>query len=353
MNPRFVGIVLAKDLIRGPKNFLFIWAILAPLLISLVFSFAMGNFLADEPSLGIFVEGKKNLDAYWKELEGVNLREYTSLESLRRSVDRGSLDMGVVLPSNIADNLSSDGSIEIRSFVWGSSPADDRAILRASLIDGLQRTLGGEPPLDVEFVTLGDSDFASWNERFLPFLVLMAVFLGGAFLPAGSLIEEKEHGTLQVLLTSPATLWEILLAKGIIGVGVSLFVGVFILILNGAFGTQPLMLVLVLALGGVMASEIGLISGIILGDITSLFAIWKAGGIFLFAPGFVYLFPGIPQWVGKIIPTYYYIAPVVEITQKGSSWAGISMNVYILLGIIFALLFVVLAVGRMKEGEIV
>jgi len=351
MNLRLVGVILGKDVVRGPKNFLFIWAILAPLLISFIFSIAMGNFLSDQPTLGVMVEGGAQLPEGIEKIEGIKVKRYSSLEGLRHSVERGSLDMGVVLPDDIAGGRSPEDSIVIDTFVWGSSPASDRAILKTSLTDGVQRVLGGEPPLEVEFVTLGESEYIPWKERFLPFIVLMAVFLGGAFLPAGGLIEEKERGTLKALITSPATLPEIMLAKAIVGVAVSLFVAVLILLLNGAFGAQPLLLIFVLGLGGIMASGFGLISGILLKDITSLLALWKAGGIFLFAPGFVYLFPGIPKWIGKIIPTYYYVSPVVKITQEGGGWGAIAASVYILLGIIVGLVFILFGLVRRTEGR--
>ncbi len=352
MNPRLVGVILGKDVVRGPKNFLFIWAVLAPLLISFVFSFAVGSFLSDEPTLGVMAEGGARLPERIEKLEGVKVKDYTSLEDLKSSVERGSLDMGVVLPESLAEGRSPEGSLAIATFVWGSSPASDRAILKSSLVDWIQRVLGGEPPLEVEFVTLGESEFTPWKERFLPFIVLMAVFLGGAFLPAGGLIEEKERGTLKALITSPATLPEIMVAKATMGVVVSLFVAVMILLLNGAFGAQPLLLILVLGLGGIMASEFGLISGLLVNDITSLLALWKAGGIFLFAPGFVYLFPAIPKWIGKIIPTYYYISPVVKITQEGGSWGAISASIYVLLGIIVGLFLLLLGLVRKTEGRL-
>ena len=352
MNPRLVGVALGKDLVRGPKNFLFIWAILAPLVISFVFSFAIGSFLADEPTLGVMVERESKLPERMEKLEGVKVKNYTSLEDLKSSVERGSLDMGVVLPEGLATGNLSNDSLVINTFVWGSSRASDRAMMKSSLVDGIQRVLGGDPPIDVEFVTLGETEFTPWKERFLPFIVLMAVFLGGAFLPAGGLIQEKERGTRKALITSPATLPEIMTAKAIVGVGVSLFVAVIILVLNGAFGTQPLLLVLALGLGGIMASEFGLISGLLLNDITSLMALWKAGGIFLFAPGFVYLFPAIPKWIGKIIPTYYYISPVVKITQEGGGWEAISVSIYILLGIIFGLFLLLFGLIRKMEGKL-
>lgn len=353
MKIRQVGIILAKDLYQGPKNFLFIWALVAPIVISIVVSLALGSFLSSSPRLGIFDEGNSRLPEVTKRLEAVKVKEYSTIQALRRSVERGTLDMGVVLPAGLDETLATGEGIRIESFVWGSSPEKDRALLRTSLMEAFRELIGDEPSLKVELVTVGAGDFIPWKDRLLPFLVLMAVFLGGAFLPAGAMIEEKERDTLRALMATPATLGEIMLAKGIIGVIVSLFMGAVILLLNGAFSGQPLLLFLVLALGGVMASEIGLISGVLLKDITSLFAIWKAGGILLFAPGFVYLFPQIPQWVGRIIPTYYYIAPVVKITQGQGGWGGISSNVFILAGIDLALIGLLFLVTVRTEKRMV
>lgn len=349
MKLRSVGVILAKDFYQGPKNFLFIWAIVAPLLISFVFSFALGGFFTDQPRLGIYDEGTSRLLETTEGFKSVSLERYSSRESLRNSVNRGSLDMGIVLPDGLEESLTSGETIDIQSYVWGSSTEGDRAIIRTSLLSSIRETIGDEPPLEVEFATVGEGDFTPWKDRLLPLLVLMAVFLGGAFLPGGSLIEEKERDTLRALVTSPATLGEILLAKAVIGIVVSLFVGVAILFLNGAFGSNPLLLILTLALGGIMASGFGLILGILLDDLTSLLAFWKAGGILLFAPGFVYLFPEIPQWVGKIIPTYYYVSPVIKISQEGSGWKGIAGNIYILLGINLALILLTFFMAKRTE----
>ena len=117
------------------------------------------------------------------------------------------------------------------------------------------------------------------------------------------------------------------------GVILSLFMGIFILILNQAFGTQPLLLVLVLFLGAIMAVELGLLAGALIKDITTLFAIWKFGGILLFGPAIVYMFPQIPEWVGRIFPTYYVIQPIVVLSQQGGGWSDIASGVFILIGL--------------------
>jgi ABC-2 type transport system permease protein len=189
-----------------------------------------------------------------------------------------------------------------------------------------------------------------WNERLLPLIVLMAVFLGGMFLPATSVINEKEKSTLTALLVTPTTTEDIFLAKGLVGVGLSLFSGVVILALNQAFGTQPLLLVLVLTLGAVMAAGLGLLLGVVLKDVTNLFAVWKSGGILLFGPAFIYMFPQIPEWIGRVFPTYYVLQPIIEISQRGGGWEDIAINVFILIGLdLLLVVAVVLTLKRSKQ----
>jgi ABC-2 type transport system permease protein len=127
--------------------------------------------------------------------------------------------------------------------------------------------------------------------------------------------------------------------------------GLIILALNQAFGGQPGLLVLMLALGAVMAAELGLILGSLVKDMSSLFAVWKSGGILLFGPAIIYLFPEIPQWIGRIFPTYYLVEPVVRISQQGGGWSDIAAHVFVLIGLDVALVAVVaLAVKKMRSA---
>ena len=180
----------------------------------------------------------------------------------------------------------------------------------------------------------------------LPLIVLMAVFVGGLFLPATSVINEKEKKTLGALLITPTTIGDVFLAKGLLGIILSLFMGLVILVLNQAFGAEPLLLLLVLALGAIMASELGILFGAVIKNITTMFAIWKFGGILLFGPALVYMFPQIPEWVGRIFPTYYLIQPIIEISQRGSTWPDIATSVFILVGLDMVLAGVVMYIVR-------
>lgn len=88
--------------------------------------------------------------------------------------------------------------------------------------------------------------------------------------PATSLVEEKQKQTLTALTTTPTSLEEVLLAKGLLGVILSLVVGVLILVMNRALGVQPLLLLLVLGLGAAMAAAFGVLLGVYVKDINTL-----------------------------------------------------------------------------------
>jgi ABC-2 type transport system permease protein len=183
-------------------------------------------------------------------------------------------------------------------------------------------------------VPLGDASSLPWSDRLLPLTVLMAVFFGGMMLPASSLINEKQRRTLEALNVTPATIGDIFTAKGVIGAVLATVMGIITLAISSSFSGSPLALVLVLGLGAVLAVEIGLVAGAFIRDMNTLFALWKFGGILLFGPAVVFMFPQIPSWVGYIFPTYYVIRPVVDLSVSGLGFGAVLLYVGILVAII-------------------
>jgi ABC-2 type transport system permease protein len=103
-------------------------------------------------------------------------------------------------------------------------------------------------------------------------------------------------------------------------------------------------LLLFLALGAVMAALFGLLLGALTKDITSLFATVKTVGIFLYAPAIVFLFPSLPQWIGRLFPTYYVIAPVMAITQQGAGLGDVAGDLAVLVALLLLTAIGLLAV---------
>jgi len=353
MSLKRVAILLGKEFLQGPKNYIFVMAVVLPILLSLVVSLVFGTLFSEKPKLGIVDEGSSKLVNMTKELTSVITKEYGTASEVRQAAESGAVDLGIVLPQDFDNSVVQGEAIKITAYIWGESLAKNRSILGVTILNLIRELAGQEAPVEIETITLGDEVSIPWNDRLLPFIVLMAVFFGGLMLPATSVVTEKEKKTLQALVVTPTSLRDVFLAKGLVGIILSLFAGVAILILNQAFGAEPGLLLLLLALGAIMAAEIGLLLGAFIKDWTTLFTVWKSGAILLFAPAFVYLFPQIPEWIAKVFPTYYLIQPIVEISQRGGDWASIATSVFVLIGLDLILIAVVaVTVTRVRQYAI-
>jgi len=346
MSLRRVGVLLGKEFRHGSKSFIFIIAIVMPLVLSLVLSLVFGNLLSEKPRLGISDEGDSQITSLVIESDSIIGREYDSPDMLRKAVEDGAIDMGIVLPPDF-DNLVIQGQMtEITAYVWGESLAKHRIVLGATIANMIRDIAGQEVPVEIATTTLGDAESIPWDDRILPIIVLMAIVFGGIMVPATSLVDEKQKRTLAAIAITPASLGEIFLSKGLVGVIISTIMGILILVLNQAFGAQTPLLIGMLVLGAVMAATFGIMLGVFAKDVTGLFATNKAIGILYYAPAFVYLFPDIPQWIGRIFPTYYVVQPVVEISQQGGTWSDIALEAFILIGLILVMIGIVGILAR-------
>ncbi|MEE9583070.1 MAG: ABC transporter permease, partial [Dehalococcoidales bacterium] len=218
MSLRRVSVLLSKELLQGPKNFIFIMAIVAPILISLVFSLVFGTLFTEKPKLGIVDEGDSQLVAMVQKLDSVITKEYATTPEIKQATESGAVDMGIVLPENFDTAVTLGETVVIEAYIWGESLAKNRTILPVTIADLVRKLGGQEVPVEIESVTLGDEVSIPWSDRLLPLLVLMAVFLGGLMLPATSIIDEKQKKTLEALVITPTTIGDVFVAKGILGV---------------------------------------------------------------------------------------------------------------------------------------
>ncbi len=337
MNPRRVGVLLFREFVQGPKNFIFIFALVVPLVMSFVLSLLFGTLFSGKPRLGISDAGNSQFTRSAAAVEAFAVQEYDSQADLQNATQIGAVDIGVALPADFDDKVATGQATAILAYVWGESLAKDRAVLAAAMAVWVREIAGQESPIEVVTTVLGHPSALPWEDRLLPFVVMMSVMFGGVMLPASSLVTEKQKRTLAALSVTPTTMGDIYTAKGLIGAIVSTAMALLILALNRALGSDMALLVGVLALGAIFAAEFGVLLGALIKDINSLFATFKSMGLVLYAPALIYMFPEIPQWIAKIFPTYYVIQPVIEISQHGASFADVAWQLGILLILIVAL----------------
>jgi ABC-2 type transport system permease protein len=352
MSLRRVSVLFGKELLLGPRSFVFILALVVPVALTLLLSLIFGTFFSGQSRLGVADRGNSQLVALAQANPALRVSTFASAEALEDAVARGAVDLGLVLPAGFDSEVAAGRLARLSVLVWGESHLRHRIILGTAVVQGLRQIAGQAPPVEIVEEVLGTRTNISWEQRLLPLLVLMTIMMGGTLVPATSLVTEKTKRTLAALATSPATLLEVFTAKGLLGALLSVFAGLLILFLNRAFGGQPWLLVGVLALGALFSASLGVLLGTLAKDVNTLFATIKALGLFLYAPGFVYVFPGIPQWIGRLFPTYYILHPVLEISQSGAGLAEVGADVGILLGLIAVAWAVLAAMARrMQETE--
>jgi len=350
MKLRNVGILIVKEMVQGPKSFMFILALVMPVVFTLLVSLIFGTFFSGKARLGIFDEGSSQMTALAQANAALSVSVYDSKTELVDATRRGSVDVGLMLPQEFDRQVLANELARIGVFVWGESQMQNRIILSAAVVHGIRQVAGQEVPVEIIETVLGEGVNIPWEKRLLPLMVLITVLMGGTLIPSTSLVTEKMKHTLPALAVTPATMLEIFTAKGLVGAIVSLMTGVLILFLNRGFGSQPALLVGILVLGSIFSAQIGIMLGAMVKDINTLFATIKSMGLFLYAPGFIYIFPDLPQWIGRIFPTYYIIQPVLEVSQNNAGLAEVAPELGILIGLIL-LSSVLLAALAQRQTE--
>ncbi len=331
MNLQRVMAIFGKEVLQGPKNFMFIFALVIPVVLTLVLSLVFGTYFSNVSRLGITDEGSSQVSRLAAENKALIVKQYDTADDLQAAVARGTVDVGLVLPADFDQKLNANTRANIKVYVWGESRMDNRVVISAAIIHMMRQVTGEEVPVDIQQVLLGDAANIPWQQRLLPMMILMTVLLSGTMIPASSLVNEKVKRTLSAVNASPATLPEVYTAKGLLGVLLSMITALLILFLNRAFGGQSWLLLLALLLSSIFSATLGILIGLLVKDVTALFTVMKSLGILLFAPGILYIFPNLPQWISKIFPTYYAIQPVLDITQNNAGFSDIWLSLLLVL----------------------
>ena len=87
----------------------------------------------------------------------------------------------------------------------------------------------------------------------------------------------------------------------------------------------------------IMMAELGLILGLWAKDIASMYTAVKAGGILVFLPVIFVLFPGLPQWIPRVVPTYYFLVPIYDLAVGGATFGTVTLELAVAIAICVAL----------------
>jgi ABC-2 type transport system permease protein len=323
-----------------------------PLIMTFLISAVFGSLFDANPKLGIVDEGGSEVTVAAQELDGVEVVLVDDVEGLRDLVEAHDLDAGLVLPVGFDDAVAAQRRPDLQFYVSGESLASNRVVLAVTTVDLVRGVSGEEPPVAVVVTPIGDEDYVPIGDRLLPFTVLYAVMVAALFVPAATLVDEREKRTLDAVLVTPTKLSEVLLGKAAFGVGLAMIMGLVTLALNSAFAGKPGAMTLFLLVGAIMMAELGLILGLWAKDIASMYTAVKAGGILVFLPVIFVLFPALPQWIPRVVPTYYFLVPIYDLAVGGATFGTVTLELAVAIAICIALVPVVAWVAGRSERQL-
>ncbi len=353
MKIRRTLILFGKELRSSAGNFVIVFALVMPILFSLLLKLVFGDVFSGKPRLGFFDPFESRFTELMMARTNLETERYDSLENMIADVEIGKIESGYVVPQGFDQALLDGIHIEFTVYTWGETGFKQRLIADTALTNVVAEMAGLDQNVQVEVRQLGEVEITDLADQLLPLLILMAMMLGGVMSPAIALIQEKQQHTLIALLTTPADWSEVLAAKTLLGFSLGLGTSLATLAINQAFGAHALLLAGIIALGALAAALLGTLLGLLIKDMNSLLATLKAGGLLLVAPGILELVPKAPEWLARIFPTYYMIDPILEIAQRGAGWEEIRGEVFILVLILGSLAAGLMVVVQHRKNIIV
>lgn len=314
MNLRVVAAIARKDLVDAVRNRYLLVALLTPLLVAILFRVLIPG--AGGRLMTIVVNDQAN-SRLISELRGspqIKLIDVSSPEDVPKEVEKAKAVGGLAVPANFDADVDSGKQPELAVYVNNKKNAIEQATLKQLLEQRVLSLVKTPAPARVTWIDVAREEGSQPQRAFglsqilVPLLLLMTFGMSGALVVPLLLVEEKEKRTLDFLLTSPASLTEIIIAKALTGVVYSLLIAGILLAINyKVVGNWP-MTMLTILLGMLLLVAIGLFLGSLLQN-TMQVNTWASIVLFaILTPGFPGLsLPGVLETGLRMIPTYYFV----------------------------------------------
>jgi ABC-2 type transport system permease protein len=343
--------------------------ILPPTLQLLLFGFALSANVTNL-RLGIIDDSKtpesRELIATLTESQSFRLAGYYfSSEQLAKAISRGDLDAGAVIPYDYARNLVRGRPTSIQ-FILNAMNANTAAIGQG-YAEGVIRTYNrslvreggrfvparGQVLLQPTFLYnpgLVDSWFIATG------VFGLLLILNSSLVASGAMVKEREAGTIEQLLMSPAGTWEIIIAKiAPLFVLLCLTMFVAIAVIKLAFGVPSHGSLLLVIFGGALCVLSGISLGTMIATLSKSAQQAQLTSFFVNPPltslsGALNPVEAMPRWLQPLTvlnPIHHFATIVRASMLKASGIATLWPN---FLGLsIFTLLLFSLSVWRFRK----
>ncbi len=213
------------------------------------------------------------------------------------------------VPSHLRHTLSAavlEASLAIRAMASGRNPLSELPVVLPDLhhaVSGDVMSLAGFP-----------------IRQLMRPLMVMVILMMEALALAGLVSLEIEHRTAAAILVTPARISDLLIAKWLTGILLAVVqVMAFLLVTGTPWGMMPLLTVLMI-LGAMMMSAVGMISGATGKDFMGTLFLSMFFVIPMMIPVMSILLPGQPSFLMGLLPTTGLVRSLASVMGGGAGW---------------------------------
>ncbi len=286
-------------------------------------------------------------------------------------IGSGQAKVGIVIPPNYGEDLTSGQPSQALVLIDGSDPTVASAALSAAELAGQAHGVNvktqqlslqgasigtGTNPVDVRTDVLYNPDLLG-AYSIVPGLIALILFQTATSLTALAIVRERERGTMEQLIVTPIRSWELILAKITPYILVSFADTLLILVLGTLIFGVPIRgsIILLFAMTGLyLLPTLGY--GLVISTIARTQQQAQLMVMPLMLPAMMlsgYIFPiaSLPlalQYVGELLPTTYFIYIMRAVVIKG---VGLSLIIPQTIALsIFAVALLGLAMWRFRKN---
>ncbi len=336
-----VRAIVAKDLREFSRDRL--WMVLTPLMLVFYVGilWLLPSTVDESIKVGVYARGLTGSFAAVFDSDAVSAEQalvvvpFEDRETLEHAVIEGTevvvdgrrqhVDIGIAFPDGLAEALANDEPATVTIFVDAAVPAEVQTAMDAFVREATYAMAGVGMPVtqpEQELVVVGDDRVGaqiSAQERMIPLIAVMVLLVESMAL-AGLVAVELQTRTAKAVIASPATVADLLGAKGLTGTLLAFSQAGLVLLLVGAFWHEPLLLALALLIGSVMTAGFGMLAGSAGRDFMTTIFLSMVFIIPMAVPAVAALFPGAASFWVQLLPTYGFIETIVGVTAYGESW---------------------------------
>jgi ABC-type Na+ efflux pump permease subunit len=302
---RVISAIYVKDIIDAVRN----WATLAVVVgtAMVLLTAQAGSLLAnlvDQQIVFAYAPVRSLLLREMRRIENPSMVPVDSFEDLQIAVaDAPDVRVGVSIPATAEEKLEMGESVPLDVFYAHWADMDEVNALAETLELRLKQQFTNQIELKVQPEGLYPLADGGGRSLMVTSALVIGVLSIGTFLTPYLLAEEREEGTLNVLLLSPASAGQIVFAKALVGLTYCLIVGCVGLVFNWHFVVHPWLAFISILLLGFFSVCLGLYIGLLARQISTV-NLWMAVSLLILIVPTILLFAdttGIPDWVDLLL----------------------------------------------------